>query len=177
MTQQVGTGSSSGSVKPMVGSKTTTSIGTTTTTDTITTTTTNNNNNINTISELLEWNLIDRISPYLDRHMIFPLLDYFEKLIHESKGDDPNNVVMDKDTLIHDVNMARYTLLRPTHMIDYMMDVYNSIHNNDDNQNETKNTMSDEMIQQKQQVLQDMETLKEQCLPLLEEIDTTTRVR
>ena len=140
-----------------------------------------------TIAELLEWNLIDRISPYLDRHMIFPLLDYFEKQIQEvgvtsnsetKEGDDTS--IATQATLLRDVNEARYQLLRPTHMIDYMMDVYNSSiipGSRTEEETATTKTVLDEMTQQKQKVLQDLESLKQQCLPLLEEIDTATRVR
>ena len=129
--------------------------------------------------------------------MIFPLLDYFEKQIQEVSVSSSNNSSETKDdddctgtittqaTLLRDVNEARYKLLRPTHMVDYMMDVYNNsiiIHGNtnDSTKVETvakKDSVHQEMTQQKQQVLQDLESLKQQCLPLLEEIDAATRVR
>ena len=132
----------------------------------------------NTLPELLEWNLIDRISPYLDRHMIFPLLDYFEKQIQEVKNNNTNETKEEDSPanaaqLLKDVNEARYQLLRPTHMIDYMMDVYNQ---SNSNSSTSTNTMPEEMVQQKQQVLKNLESLKQQCLPLLEGIDTATRV-
>lgn len=127
----------------------------------------------NTIPELLEWNLIDRISPYLDRHMIFPLLDYFEKQIQEAIP-DPDDT---KATLRRDVNEARYQLLRPTNMVDYMMDVYNqSMDTTTPEAAVAAKDIHEEMTQQKQKVLQDLEALKQRCLPLLEEIDTATRV-
>jgi eIF3 subunit 6 N terminal domain len=157
--------------------------------------------NTNTITELLEWNLMDQISPYLDRHMIFPLLDYFEKQVQEVTDleeeekeehsttkviNGENNTKQTKVQLIHEVNEARYALLRPTHMIDYMMDVYNSIHHSHNNTTTTSSSnsgsssssnMPEEMIQQKQHVLHELETLKKQCVPLLDVIDTTTQVR
>jgi eIF3 subunit 6 N terminal domain len=132
-------------------------------------TTTTTTPNTNTIQELLEWNLIDSISPYLDRHMIFPLLDYFEKQILEINSSNGTDNIHHRQQVLQNVNEARYSLLRPTHMIDYMMDVHKSL-------NETE-TMPEVMTQQKQQVLEVLENLKKQCLPLLEEIDTTERVR
>ena len=141
---------------------------------------------VNTIPELLEWNLIDRISPYLDRHMIFPLLDYFEKQIQEvgvvvsssETKEDEDSTTITKATLLRDVNEARYKLLRPTHMIDYMMDAYNSsiVHVNASDNSAEVQSIHEEMTQQKQQVLLDLESLKQKCLPLLEGIDAATRV-
>jgi eIF3 subunit 6 N terminal domain len=117
---------------------------------------------MNTLQELLEWNLIDRISPYLDRHMIFPLLDYFEKQIVELPPKE------DKENVLKNINEARYGLLRPTHMVDYLMDVYKSLY--------LSAALPEELSQQKEQVLQDLEHFKKQCGPLLEEISSSERV-
>jgi translation initiation factor 3 subunit E len=115
----------------------------------------------NTLQELLEWNLIDRISPYLDRHMIFPLLDYLEEQLAPVAG-------AQKEPVLQNLHEARYTLLRPTHMVDYRMDVYKSLH--------PAVAVPEELVQQKEQVLQDLEQLQKQCRPLLEEISSSERV-
>jgi translation initiation factor 3 subunit E len=115
----------------------------------------------NTMEELFEWNLVDHISPYLDRHLIFPLLDYLEKQIRDIPATDRTK------SLLQDVNVARYTLLRPTHMMDYVMDVYST----------WNDSIPPEMEQQKQIILQDLERLQKQCAPFLEEITSTERVR
>ena len=145
----------------------------------------------NSIAELLEWNLIDRISPYLDRHMIFPLLDYLEQQIQQQQEGATTTAEEDhaaEQWLLRDINEARFQLLRPTHMIDYRMDAYHQNHhtNNDNNDTTTTTAATAEkeeeetimMQRQKQQVLQDLAALQTKCQPLLEEgmMDTATRV-
>ena len=108
-----------------------------------------------------QWDLTSTISPFLDRHMIFPLLDYLDKLIAEKAvGYRPL-----------DVSEARLALLRPTHMVDYAIDTYKSIHTGT-----TDATIPTEMEQQKAQVLKDLEDLRQRCAPL-EQLDATERVR
>ena len=154
----------------------------------------------NSIAELLEWNLIDRISPYLDRHMIFPLLDYLEQQIQQQQQGTTAAAEEDHAAarcLLRDINEARFQLLRPTHMIDYRMDAYHQNHhtnnnnNNNNGSNDTTTTTTTTataekeeeetmmMQRQKQQVLQDLAALQTKCQPLLEEggiMDTATRV-
>jgi translation initiation factor 3 subunit E len=106
-----------------------------------------------------KWDLTATISPYLDRHMIFPLFDYLEKLI------DEGSINYSK----REVSEARLALLRPTNMIDYAIDIHKSIHGADA-------TVPPEMETQKAQVLKDLEDLKQRCAPL-EEIGDEERVR
>ena len=129
---------------------------------------------VSTLLELLEWNLIDHISPYLDRHMIFPLLDYFEKQVTGTSATaNISDNQKSREQVLSDLNMARYMLLRPTHMIDYIMDIYKTLPTSTSTENDD-NIQS--MILQKQQVLQELESLQKLCHPLLEEIDITERV-
>jgi hypothetical protein len=106
-----------------------------------------------------QWDLTSTISPFLDRHMIFPLLDYLDKLIAEK--------AVEYRPL--DVSEARLALLRPTHMVDYAIDTYRSIHTE-------ATSVPTEMEQQKAQVLKDLEDLRQRCAPL-EQLDATERVR
>lgn len=68
-----------------------------------------------------KWNLTSSVSPYLDLHMMFPLLEYVDSLI--STGAIPYSS--------SDVAAARLSLLRPTHMVDYAMDIYRELHGDD----------------------------------------------
>ena len=61
------------------------------------------------------------MAPYLDLHMMFPLLEYVDSLI--STGAIPYSS--------SDVAAARLSLLRPTHMVDYAMDIYRELHGDD----------------------------------------------
>jgi translation initiation factor 3 subunit E len=89
------------------------------------------------------WDLTSLISPYLDLHMMFPLLEYVDSLI--SSGVIPYASA--------DVAAARLSLLRPTNMVDYAMDIYRELHGEDAE-------IPMEMEDQKKLVLEKMEKLK-----------------
>mmetsp|Transcript_11090 Transcript_11090/g.17800 ORF Transcript_11090/g.17800 Transcript_11090/m.17800 type:complete len:507 (+) Transcript_11090:162-1682(+) len=98
---------------------------------------------------LEQWDLTSKNSPYLDRHMMFPLLEYLDGLI-------------DAGTINYsskDVAAARLALLRPTHMVDYAIDTYKSVHG--DNAEIPK-----EMEEQKSEVFKQLEELEKGCKPL-----------
>ena len=97
-----------------------------------------------------QWDLTPTVSPYLDRHMIFPLLEFLDTLI------DQGRIQYQKK----DVATARLALLRPTHMVDYAMDVYQSIHGDQE--------VPAELLEQKQTVYQQLEDLRAGCHELLE---------
>jgi len=95
-----------------------------------------------------QWDLTDAVSPYLDRHMIFPLLEFVDERI-AAKAVSYNS---------RDVAEARLALLRPTHMVDYAVDVYRSIHGEAD--------IPKDFAEQKERVYQELEALRAQCEPL-----------
>jgi hypothetical protein len=93
-----------------------------------------------------KYDLTSHISPYLDRHMVFPLLEYLDTLIG-------------KDSIGYntkDVAAARLSLLRPTHMVDYAMDIYKSVHGE-------KAEVPKEMQEQKDGVYKELERLRKGC--------------
>ena len=72
----------------------------------------------NTTADAATYDLTSKISPYLDLHMMFPLLEYIDSLISsKSISYSPQ-----------DVAQARLELLKPTHMVDYAMDIYREVH-------------------------------------------------
>jgi translation initiation factor 3 subunit E len=98
---------------------------------------------------LEQWDLTSKISPFLDRHMMFPLLHYLDELI-------------DAGTINYaskDVAAARLALLRPTHMVDYAIDTYKAVHGNGA-------AAPKEMEEQKNQVFKQREELENSCKPL-----------
>jgi translation initiation factor 3 subunit E len=97
-----------------------------------------------------QWDLTSKVSPYLDRHMVFPLLEYTDTLIASKTVSYSSK----------DVAAARLNLLRPTHMVDYAIDVYKSLHGENA-------VIPDEMKLQKERVLVELEELKKSC----EELD------
>jgi translation initiation factor 3 subunit E len=95
-----------------------------------------------------QWDLTGTVSSYLDRHMVFPLLEYIDKLIEENTVSYESNGIAE----------ARLALLRPTHMVDYAIDIYKSIHADD--------AIPNEMQEQKEAVMKQLDELSSQCAPL-----------
>eukprot|EP01116_Phalansterium_solitarium_P003557 TRINITY_DN14378_c0_g1_i1.p1 TRINITY_DN14378_c0_g1~~TRINITY_DN14378_c0_g1_i1.p1 ORF type:complete len:479 (-),score=131.36 TRINITY_DN14378_c0_g1_i1:279-1634(-) len=62
------------------------------------------------------YDLTQTISPYLDRHLVFPLLEFL----------DGKNTYSEVDLL-----KAKLDLLDKTNMVDFAMDIYNKLHNTD----------------------------------------------
>lgn len=101
------------------------------------------------ISAVASWDLTSRVSPYLDLHMMFPLLEYVDSLI--------NDGMIPYET--SDVAAARLSLLRPTHMVDYAMDIYRDLHGQDA-------VIPQEMEDQKAAVFEKLEELRVGCKSL-----------
>jgi len=100
------------------------------------------------------WDLTPLVSPHLDLHMMFPLLEYVDSLI--AQGRIPYSV--------NDVAAARLSLLRPTHMVDYAMDIYRELHDNGDEGAEaTEVIIPPEMEIQKTEVFEKLEELRNGC--------------
>jgi len=93
-----------------------------------------------------QWDLTSQLSPYFDRHMMFPLLEYVDSLINAGSVS-----YSDKD-----VAAARLSLLRPTHMVDYAIDIYKGLHGED-------SPVPQEMEAQKTQVYERLEELRAGC--------------
>lgn len=106
------------------------------------------------------YDLTPRISPYLDRHMMFPLLEYIDTLI--SSGSISYNSM--------DVAQARLELLQPTHMVDYAMDIYREVHGEDA-------AIPQEMEEQKAGVFAELERLREGAAKFDELCRSEERVR
>ena len=102
-----------------------------------------------TSSGLEQWDLTSKNSSYLDRHMMFPLLEYLDGQIKADKISYSSK----------DVAAARLSLLRPTHMVDYAVDTYKSVHGD-------AAKIPEEMEEQKKQVFKQLEELESGCKPL-----------
>ena len=93
-----------------------------------------------------QWDLTAKVSPYLDRHMMFPLLEYLDSLINAGTVSYASK----------DVATARLSLLRPTHMVDYAIDIYKGLHGED-------SPVPEEMEVQKNKVYERLEELRNGC--------------
>jgi translation initiation factor 3 subunit E len=103
---------------------------------------------MSTDAGLEQWDLTSKVSPYLDRHMMFPLLEYLDTLINAGTFSYSTK----------DVAAARLALLRPTHMVDYAMDIYKKLHGD-------SAAIPQEMEDQKKDVLSKLEELEKGCKP------------
>lgn len=90
------------------------------------------------------YDLTALISPHLDLHMMFPLLEYLDSLI------STNSISYSSQ----DVAQARLSLLKPTHMVDYAMDIYREVHGEGA-------PLPKEMEEQKVAVFKELEELRE----------------
>ena len=80
---------------------------------------------------------------------MFPLLEYLDGLIEADKIPYSSK----------DVAAARLSLLRPTHMVDYAVDIYKSVHGE-------SAEIPEEMNVQKTEVFKQLEELESGCKPL-----------
>ena len=110
------------------------------------------NNNMIAAESAAKWDLTSSVSPHLDLHMMFPLLEYVDNLIAEGLI----------SYSAQDVAAARLSLLRPTHMVDYAMDIYKELHANSVNENEEVE-IPREMEDQKLRVFERLEELRTGC--------------
>ena len=106
--------------------------------------TTPSDSTVDAATDAATYDLTSQISPYLDLHMMFPLLEYIDSLI--STGSVSYSSV--------DVAQARLELLKPTHMVDYAMDIFREVNGEDA-------TIPKEMEDQKAGVFKELEELRE----------------
>lgn len=60
-----------------------------------------------------QYDLTGRISTYLDKHLIFPLLEFLtQKKLYDSDG----------------IEAAKLELIEKTNMVDYAVDIYQQLH-------------------------------------------------
>lgn len=88
--------------------------------------------------------LLPKLIPYLDRHLVFPLLEF-------SAGEDEE----DKE-----VTRAKYELLKHTNMTDYVANLWQEIHGSD--------KVPDEFAKKREEVLNKLEQYQEQSAKITE---------
>ena len=86
-----------------------------------------------------EYDLLPKLIPHLDRHLVFPLLEF---LSSQEDGDS-------KETL-----NTKYELLKHTNMIDYVSNLWQEIHDSDD--------VPDELVKKREEVLQRLELFQQE---------------
>jgi translation initiation factor 3 subunit E len=99
-----------------------------------------------TSEEIVQENdLLPKLMPYLDRHMIFPLLEFFAS---------------QDGTSAEEITKAKYELLKQTNMTDYVASLWKDIHKT--------NNVPDEFTKKKEDVLQKLEVFVEESSKITE---------
>jgi translation initiation factor 3 subunit E len=84
-----------------------------------------------------EYDLLPKLIPYLDRHLVFPLLEFIS-------GQDDENL---------EITRSKYELLKHTNMTDYVANLWQEINNTD--------TIPDEFVQKREEVLAKLQQYQE----------------
>ena len=82
--------------------------------------------------------LLPRLIPYLDRHLVFPLLEF------SATGDEEDK----------EITRAKYELLKHTNMTDYVANLWQEINNSD--------TIPDEFVKKREEVLAKLQHYQDQ---------------
>ena len=88
---------------------------------------------------IAEYDLLPKLIPYLDRHLIFPLLEF----LSGQEGDDATEIIK-----------AKYELLKPTNMTDYVASLWQEISNSDE--------VPEEFVKKREDVLQRLSLFTEE---------------
>ena len=91
-----------------------------------------------------KYDLLAKLIPYLDRHLIFPLLEF-------SSGQDEES----KEAI-----RMKYELLKPTNMTDYVASLWQEMHDTD--------TVPDEFVKRREEVLATMQRYQEKSSKITE---------
>lgn len=73
----------------------------------------------NGVSSLAEYDLLLKLAPHLDRHMIFPLLEFNASRLVDEDSDHVKD-----EAKLREINQAKYALLKKTNMTDYVANLY-----------------------------------------------------
>ncbi|GAD99024.1 eukaryotic translation initiation factor 3 subunit EifCe, putative [Paecilomyces variotii No. 5] len=91
-----------------------------------------------------EYDLLPKLIPYLDRHLVFPLLEFI------SGQEDENN----------EITRAKYELLKHTNMTDYVANLWQEINNSDN--------IPDEFVKKREEVLAKLQQYQEDSTKITE---------
>jgi translation initiation factor 3 subunit E len=94
-----------------------------------------------------EYDLLPKLIPYLDRHLVFPLLEF-------ASGQDED------DEAVAEITRSKYELLKQTNMTDYVANLWQEINDTD--------TIPAEFIKKREQVVQRLQQYEEESSKITE---------
>lgn len=104
-----------------------------------------------------EYDLLPKMIPHFDRHLVFPLLEF-----HAGQEFEP----------AEEITKTKYELLKQTNMTDYVANLWQEIHQADE--------IPDEFVKKREEVLQRLQLYSEESskiTELLEEKEVVDRLR
>lgn len=93
---------------------------------------------------MAEYDLTPRMAPNLDRHLVFPLLEFLQE--RQLYNDDH-------------ILKAKIELLNNTNMVDYAMDIHKSLYHTED--------VPQDMVERRVDVVSRLKSLEEAAAPLV----------
>lgn len=93
---------------------------------------------------MAEYDLTPRMAPNLDRHLVFPLLEFLQE-----------RQLYDDDHILK----AKIDLLNNTNMVDYAMDIHKSLYHTED--------VPNDMVDRRAEVVARLKSLEEAAAPLV----------
>ncbi|OJD24345.1 eukaryotic translation initiation factor 3 subunit E [Blastomyces percursus] len=94
-----------------------------------------------------EYDLLPKLMPYLDRHLVFPLLEF-------TSGQE------EEDEQVDEITKAKYELLKHTNMTDYVATLWQEINNSD--------TMPEEFVKKREEVVRKLQQYVEDSSKITE---------
>eukprot|EP00242_Pyramimonas_sp_CCMP2087_P005245 CAMPEP_0198199476 /NCGR_PEP_ID=MMETSP1445-20131203/2769_1 /TAXON_ID=36898 /ORGANISM="Pyramimonas sp., Strain CCMP2087" /LENGTH=431 /DNA_ID=CAMNT_0043869333 /DNA_START=64 /DNA_END=1359 /DNA_ORIENTATION=+ len=101
-----------------------------------------------------QYELTQKIGPYLDRHLVFPLLEFIQL-----KKTFPENEVL----------QAKIELLQKTNMVDFAMDIYKNLNNTEE--------VPKDMTDRRTEVVKKLKSSQEGALPLVQFLSNANLVK
>ncbi|XXG41352.1 hypothetical protein AAC387_Pa01g1830 [Persea americana] len=103
---------------------------------------------------MASYDLTRRIAPHLDRHLVFPLLEFLQE--RQFYGDD-------------EILKAKIELLSKTNMVDYAMDIHKSLYHTEE--------VPQDMVDRRVEVVGRLKSLEESAAPLISFLQNASLVQ
>ncbi|RZR82636.1 hypothetical protein BHM03_00009088 [Ensete ventricosum] len=103
---------------------------------------------------MADYDLTSRIAPHLDRHLVFPLLEFLQE--RELYADD-------------EILKAKIQLLSQTNMVDYAMDIHKALYHTED--------VPQDMVGRRVEVVARLKSLEESAAPLISFLQNASLVQ
>lgn len=100
-----------------------------------------------------KYDLTNTLAPFMDLHFMFPLIDFLS-----------SNELYDESQLM----AAKLSLLKPTNMADFAVEIYQTIHNTTD--------VPAEFEDRRGAILDSLSLAKSECSPMLELIEDEEKI-